>query len=127
VLDTTLAFARRYVNKRKIFSADKHHFHHQMVARGFSVKQTVLISYALSLFFAMAGGAVVYMRTRYAVAFYLVIFGSLIVAAYKMGMVHEKPRVITPQSLGGSDVLASTPQLDTGKVIEIADRDRRVE
>jgi hypothetical protein len=27
---------------------------------------------------------------RYAVAIYLVTFGSIIVAAYKMGMVHEK-------------------------------------
>ena len=56
VLDTALAFARRYVNRRPIFSADKHHFHHQMVARGFTVKQTVVISYGLAFFFALSGG-----------------------------------------------------------------------
>lgn len=105
VLDTALAFARRYVNRRPIFSADKHHFHHQMVARGFSVKQTVIISYGLAFFFALSGAAVAYMRTRYAVAFYLVIFGSLVVAAYKMGMVHEKAQVITRRPLAGVDAM----------------------
>ncbi len=90
VLDTLLALARRWVNRRPLFSADRHHFHHQLVDRGFSVKKTVVISYGLATCFALLGAAIVFMRTRYAVAFYLVIFGSLVVAAYKMGMVHEK-------------------------------------
>jgi UDP-GlcNAc:undecaprenyl-phosphate GlcNAc-1-phosphate transferase len=91
-LDTALAFVRRWVNGRPIFSADRHHFHHQLVARGFSIKQTVLISYGLALIFCLLGAAIVYMRTRYAVGIYLVVFGSIIVAAYKMGMVHERVR-----------------------------------
>jgi UDP-GlcNAc:undecaprenyl-phosphate GlcNAc-1-phosphate transferase len=90
VLDTALAFARRWVNDRPLFSADRHHFHHQLVARGFTVRKTVLISYALAIGFVVLGGFVAYMRLRYAVAFYMVIFGSIIVAAYKMGMVHER-------------------------------------
>ncbi len=90
VLDTALAFVRRWVNRRPLFSADRHHFHHQLVARGFSIRQTVLVSYALAFAFCVLGMMIAYMRTRYAVAFYLVIFGSIIVAAYKMGLVHEK-------------------------------------
>jgi UDP-GlcNAc:undecaprenyl-phosphate GlcNAc-1-phosphate transferase len=130
VLDTALAFARRYVNRRPIFAADRHHFHHQIVARGFSVKQTVMISYGLALFFALAGGAVVYMRTRYAVAFYLVIFGSLIVTAYKMGMVHERPRVVTRKPLGVSfeqmtAVAGSGGAMEADKVIEIREEVRQ--
>jgi UDP-GlcNAc:undecaprenyl-phosphate GlcNAc-1-phosphate transferase len=124
VLDTTLALVRRYVNRRPIFSADKHHFHHQMVARGFTVKQTVIISYALAIFFAIAGGAVVYMRTRYVVAFYLVIFGSLIVTAYKMGMVHEKPRIVTRQPLGGFSTTATASPVEPNSVIEIREEVR---
>ena len=120
VLDTSLAFARRYVNKRKFFSADRHHFHHQLVARGFTVKQTVLISYALALFFAAAGGAVVFMRTRYVAAFYLVIFGSLIVAAFKMGMVHEKLRVVDRQTVRNFDV-SPAPEVTSDQVLEIRD------
>src|SRR4029077_9906928 len=37
VLDTALAFARRYVNGRPVFSADRFHFHHQLVSRGLTV------------------------------------------------------------------------------------------
>jgi len=90
VMDTALALARRWVNGRPLFSADKYHFHHQMVARGYSVRKTVLISYSLAVGFALLGALIVFVRTRYAVAIYLVTFGSIIVAAYKMGMVHEK-------------------------------------
>jgi UDP-GlcNAc:undecaprenyl-phosphate GlcNAc-1-phosphate transferase len=91
ILDTALAFTRRWINGRPVFSADKQHFHHQLVARGFSVKQTVMISYGLAICFALLGVLMVFVRTRYAVALYLVIFGSVIVAAFKMGMVHERP------------------------------------
>lgn len=131
VMDTSLAFARRWVNRRPFFSPDRQHFHHQLVARGFSVKQTVMISYGLALAFALLGVAIVFMRTRYAVAFYLVIFGSIIVAAYKMGMVHEKPRVVTrPQQLSSlsPDDSAST-QGEPGNVIELpdpAERDKAI-
>jgi len=84
ILDTSLAFARRWVNRRPLFSADKQHFHHQLVARGFTVKQTVLISYGLAIFFGLLGMVMLFIRTRYAGAIYLVVFGSIIVAAYKM-------------------------------------------
>lgn len=121
VLDTMLAFIRRYVNGRPLFSADKYHIHHQLVARGFSVKQTVLISYGLAIFFAILGGAIVYMRTRYVGAIYLVIFGSIIVAAYKMGMVHEKPRVVSRRDLSTSEVAAASAPIEPGAVLEIKD------
>ena len=91
VLDTLLAFARRYLAGRPFFSPDKFHFHHQLVARGMSVRRAVLVSYALSVFFVALGSAIVFLRTRYAAAVYLVIFGWIVVAAYKMGMVHERP------------------------------------
>ncbi|HEY7119888.1 MAG TPA: MraY family glycosyltransferase [Tepidisphaeraceae bacterium] len=119
VLDTALAFARRWVNRRPLFSADKLHFHHQLVARGFSVKKTVLISYGLALFFATAGALIAITRTRYAVAFYLIIFGYIIVAAYKMGMVHEKPRVVTRHDLADGVEPGGAAQIEPGTVIEI--------
>lgn len=120
VLDTALAFTRRWVNGRPIFSADKQHFHHQLVARGFSVKKTVLISYGLALFFAFAGASIAVTRTRYAFAFYLLIFGYIIVAAYKMGMVHERPRVVRRNDLtDGASSPAAPAEIDSATVIEI--------
>jgi hypothetical protein len=62
------------------------------MGRGLSVKQTVLVAYSLALFFAFLGGAIVFMKTRYVGAFWLMIFGFIVVAAYKMGMIHERPR-----------------------------------
>ena len=52
---------------------------------------------------------------------YLVIFGSIIVAAYKMGMVHERPRVITRNPLNEDDSVQPTPQIDPSTVVEIRD------
>ena len=122
ILDTSLAFARRFVNGRPLFSADRHHFHHQLVARGFSVKQTVIISYGLSICFAILGIAIVYMRTRYAVAIYMVVFASLIVAAYKIGMVHEKAVITARQGLGSSDSnTAMNGEIDPGLVMQFGD------
>ncbi|MCS7033551.1 MAG: undecaprenyl/decaprenyl-phosphate alpha-N-acetylglucosaminyl 1-phosphate transferase, partial [Phycisphaerae bacterium] len=117
VLDTSLAFARRYVNRRPIFSADKHHLHHQLVARGLSVKQAVVLSYALAIGFVLLGAVIVFLRTRYALMAYLVIFGSIIVAAYKMGMVHERPTVVKPKSIEGNDLIKTSDE-PTG-VLEI--------
>jgi UDP-GlcNAc:undecaprenyl-phosphate GlcNAc-1-phosphate transferase len=119
VMDTTLAFARRWVNGRPIFSADKFHFHHQLIARGLSVKKTVLISYGLAIGFTLLGAAIVVTRTRYAVAIYLVTFASIIVAAYKMGMVHERPRRGMPVTLKDSDPETALASISPDDVFEI--------
>ena len=121
ILDTGLAFVRRWLNGRPVFSADKQHFHHQLVARGYSVKQTVLISYSLALMFMGLGVGMVFVRTRYAVAFYLVFFGSIIVAAWKMGMVHEKPHVGPAQGIDAPGTATTTATIERGTVFEIAE------
>jgi UDP-GlcNAc:undecaprenyl-phosphate GlcNAc-1-phosphate transferase len=118
ILDTTLAFARRYVNRRPLFSADKLHFHHQLVARGLTVRRAVLISYALAVFFALAGAALVFLRERYAVGFYLVLFGYIMVAAVKIGMVHERPTVVQRKPLG-SGLAGNTQAIETGTVVDV--------
>jgi len=118
ILDTTLAFARRYVNRRPLFSADKFHFHHQLVARGLTVRRAVLISYGLAIFFTLAGGAIVVLRERYAVGFYLVIFGYIMVTAVKIGMVHEKPVVVQRQPLGSGQA-SKTQAIEPGSVVDV--------
>lgn len=123
VLDTALAFARRYVNRRPLFSADKQHIHHQLVGRGLSVKQAVLVAYALAIFFVLCGLAIVFMRTRYAIAFYLVLFGCIVVAAYKMGMVHERPSTVKRSGVGDDDRAIAPAEPGTG-VIDVQPRRR---
>ncbi len=124
VLDTALAFARRWVNQRPLFSADKFHFHHQLVARGSSVRKTVVIIYSIAIGFALLGAAIVFVRTRYAIALYMVIFGSVIVAAYKMGMVHEKPRVVRRSALDSDDLVQPARTVDPSMVIDVQDGPR---
>jgi len=121
ILDTALALARRWTNRRPIFSADRQHFHHQLVARGFTVRQTVLISYALAIFFGLLGISMVFVRTRYAIAIYLVVFGSIIVAAYKMGMIHERPIGGTAGNLDDTPAEAFATAVEPGAVIELPD------
>lgn len=48
ILDTFFAIVRRLINKKPIMEADKGHLHHQLMRRGFSQKQTVLILYGIS-------------------------------------------------------------------------------
>lgn len=109
-LDTALAFVRRYIAGRPFFSADKHHIHHQFLARGLSVKQTVLFLYGSAIFFVLLGASVALMRTRYSVCMYLVVFGCIIVAAYKMGMVHEKVKTADkPNPIGPDDKIVQGP------------------
>jgi UDP-GlcNAc:undecaprenyl-phosphate GlcNAc-1-phosphate transferase len=108
ILDTSLAFARRWIGRRSLFSADAHHFHHQIMQRGYTVRQTVMICYALAVGFALLGAAMVVVRSRYAVAVYLVTFGSIAVAAVKMGMVHERVRkAASPSGLADTPVDAA--------------------
>jgi UDP-GlcNAc:undecaprenyl-phosphate GlcNAc-1-phosphate transferase len=125
VLDTLLAFARRYVAGRPIFQADRFHFHHQLLARGLTVRRAVVTIYVIATGFALLGSAIVFMRTRYAIAIYLVVFGSIIVAAYKMGMVHERPRIAKAGGIDADERVTPTEDIDPAGVLEIEDPRRR--
>jgi UDP-GlcNAc:undecaprenyl-phosphate/decaprenyl-phosphate GlcNAc-1-phosphate transferase len=122
ILDTALAFARRWVKKRPLFGADTYHFHHQLLSRGFTVKQTVMISYGLAIFFALMGASIVLMRTRFAAGFWLIIFSWIAVAAYKMGMIHERPRVVLKTGdVSSGAVTADVAEVEPSKVLEVSD------
>jgi len=126
VLDTSLAFARRWVNRRPLFSPDKFHFHHQLVARGLTVKRAVIVAYLLAICFVLLGTGIVLTRTRYVVGVYLVVFAYIIVAAYKIGMVHERPAVVSGgKPLGREDLITSAPRIDAGSVLEIREDEKK--
>ncbi|PYS53679.1 MAG: hypothetical protein DMG13_11550 [Acidobacteria bacterium] len=48
LLDTTLSFARRFVARRPIFTADRGHVHHRLIERGFTPCRVALLLYAAS-------------------------------------------------------------------------------
>jgi hypothetical protein len=81
----------------------------------------VLVIYSIATGFAILGSAIVFVRTRYAVAIYLVVFGSIIVAAYKMGMVHERPRIVKAGGLDEDDTMQPMNEVDASTVLEVQD------
>lgn len=54
ILDTLFAIIRRTLKGKPIFSADKEHLHHQLLGMNFSQRTTVLIIYAIDIFFSTA-------------------------------------------------------------------------
>jgi len=51
ISDTMIAICRRWINGKRIFSADKNHLHHFLLIRGFSHPSTVKIIWGLSASF----------------------------------------------------------------------------
>jgi UDP-GlcNAc:undecaprenyl-phosphate GlcNAc-1-phosphate transferase len=86
IFDTALAFSRRWRNGKPIFQGDRSHFYDQLVDRGLSVKQTVLVCYGLALFFALLGLVSIFLRTRYALLLYLLVVTALTVIVTRAGM-----------------------------------------
>lgn len=99
VFDTALAMFRRWRAGRSIFEGDRSHFYDQLVQRGFSVKQTVLICYALALVYALVGLLVTWVddggpviRTRYTVPFFLAVAAVTALIAWAMGLTTPEER-----------------------------------
>ena len=55
ILDILLVMLRRYLERRSVFSADRNHFHHRLLDRGYPQRQAVLTIYALTCVGLLAG------------------------------------------------------------------------
>ena len=51
ILDTTLAFVRRFLRNQSIFVADKQHIHHILLSKGWNQRKVVLVLYGISIVF----------------------------------------------------------------------------
>jgi UDP-GlcNAc:undecaprenyl-phosphate GlcNAc-1-phosphate transferase len=54
ITDTLLAMLRRFLERRSIFSADRGHVHHQLLAMGLTHRRAVLFLYGLSVLFTVS-------------------------------------------------------------------------
>lgn len=94
VFDTALAMLRRWRAGRSIFEGDRSHFYDQLVQRGFTVRQTVLICYGLTLLYGLLGllliwfreGGLPVIRTRYAVLLYIGVVATSAFLAWRAGL-----------------------------------------
>ncbi len=100
VFDTLLAMVRRWRSGRSIFEGDRSHFYDQLVQRGFTVRQTVLISYGLTVFYGAMGllmtwvrpGGRPVIRTRYAIPLYLLVCLLTALVAHLTGLTRPEER-----------------------------------
>jgi len=90
IMDTTFAILRRYTNGRPIFSPDKGHLHHRLLAMGLSQRQAVIIMYAISA--ALCVAAVVWTEVDgyFAALVIAVIITCVAVGAKKIGIMNDR-------------------------------------
>jgi len=84
--DMLLTLARRWRNGRPLMQGDRSHFYDQLVDRGLTVKQVVVISYLLTTAFVAVGTSVIFLRLRYAVLVYFVAFLATVAGIWKFDM-----------------------------------------
>ena len=60
ILDTAFAIARRLLRGRKVFSPDREHLHHRLLARGMSHRAAVITLYAVCAALGIAGVAMAF-------------------------------------------------------------------
>ncbi len=89
ILDTALAVVRRIRAGRSIFAGDRSHLYDQLVDRGKTVKQVVILFYLLAAAAAALGVLMaIYARIRYALIVYTVLFAAAWVIFYLKGMIN---------------------------------------
>ncbi len=107
ILDTALAVVRRLLARKNIFAGDRSHLYDQLVDRGMTVKQVVALFYVLAILAALIGVlAAIFLRTRHAAIFYLVLLIVIWTVFGVMGMIKPPPHPSKPQ--------AGTPPADEG-------------
>lgn len=85
ILDTAVAFARRWINKRPFFVSDRGHIYDQMMDRGMSVKKTVCVCCCLAGIYVAAGVLGSWMSIGYAVIGYLLVVVISAVVVWRKG------------------------------------------
>lgn len=89
ILDTAFAILRRYNNGRPIFQPDKGHFHHRLLAMGFSQKQAVLLMYCISALLSVCALILTEAPPRVSMVVIGLIVVGVIFGAKKIGILND--------------------------------------
>ncbi len=89
ITDTLLAIVRRKSSGVPIFSPDKNHLHHRLLAKGLNQKQVVLIMYALTAFFSCTALLVIHLSVWIGSAVVAVALLLFVLWARKLGVMKE--------------------------------------
>jgi len=83
ILDTSVAMARRLLNKRPMFVSDRGHIYDQMIDRGIPLKKTVILSYGITTLYVIIGLAMCLMRTSYVIATFAIVITISAIVMWK--------------------------------------------
>lgn len=82
IVDTLFAMVRRFLERRPIFSPDRGHIHHRLLAMGINHRRAVLILYGLSVLFA-AGAILIAMGRRWQVGTALLVLSVAVIGVVR--------------------------------------------
>ncbi len=88
IADTLLAMARRAARGAPLFSADRGHIHHRLLALGLSHRQTVLVLYGASIALGFAALALSYASSSQSTYFLLALSGVAYLALRALGYIN---------------------------------------
>jgi UDP-GlcNAc:undecaprenyl-phosphate GlcNAc-1-phosphate transferase len=100
LVDESLAIARRYLRQQPIFSADRAHIHHKLLARGMTPRRVVLVLYGVCGLAAAA--ALLFMEAREQYRGFVIV---LVCLAALLGLQHlgySEFRIAGKLALGGA-------------------------
>lgn len=90
IFDTLFAIIRRYINNQPIFSADKEHLHHRLLAIGLSHRQTVLAIYGVSILLGASAIMLTFLTTAQAFVVFLGITVLVLIGANRVGVLSTR-------------------------------------
>ena len=98
IMDTLLAMIRRFVRGRSMFSADREHIHHRLLALGYTHRRAVLTLYGLCLFLGAVALAMTFANSVQSALL-------LLVVAAVVGVLIRKLGYLTPVAAGGPSLI----------------------
>ena len=96
IIDTASAIIRRCFKRRPIFKADKEHLHHQLLARGLSHRQAVLVMYGVSVVLGTSAVLLNMLASDQALLCLAGLAFAVILLANQIGLLKGLPRLKLP-------------------------------
>ena len=85
LMDTVFAALRRFMEGRGMFSADRDHFHHRLIALGLSQRKAVLVLYSGTILLGMMALSTVYLDDAKISMLILMLFVGSVAGIRKLG------------------------------------------
>jgi len=97
IFDTLFSMLRRFLERRSIFSPDRSHFHHHLLALGLNQRHVVILAYAVTCLFAGLGLFMMVTRSINTLVVFLCILLLLLLVFRVVGSVRLRQTIASLQ------------------------------